>query len=272
MKANFNVTRERHNKLFYKEYENDACVLQFHSHIELYFVDSGSMEFIVNGHRRVLRGGEMSVALSYDSHAYRTPEKSKSSVLIIPVYLAEAFINATKHKKATYPFITDKETVKKIKGYIKDLLSDESNEVISIGLINVILGNVMKSIFFENSETANDMELSSRILSYINEHFKEDITLESLAHEFGYNKSYLSRYFKSSFNIGFNQYISTVRLKNALILMNEKKHSLTHCAFAGGFNSMRTFYRVFENEFNCSPKEYLKNIESYNKAEKILKK
>ena len=124
----------------------------------------------------------------------------------------------------------------------------------------------MKSIFFENTETASDMELSSRILSYVNQQFKDDITLESLAHEFGYNKSYLSRYFKSSFNVGFNQYISTVRLKNALILMNEKKHSLTHCALESGFNSMRTFYRVFENEFNCSPKEYLKNIESYNKA------
>lgn len=272
MKADFNVTRERHNKLFYKEYENDKCVLQFHSHIELYFVDDGAMEFMVNGHRRTLRGGEMSVALSYDSHAYRTPESSKSSVLIIPVYLAEAFIGATKHKKAAYPFITDRETVKKIKGYIKDLLSEDGNEVITLGLINVILGTVMKSIFFENTETASDMELSSRILSYVNQQFKDDITLESLAHEFGYNKSYLSRYFKSSFNVGFNQYISTVRLKNALILMNEKKHSLTHCALESGFNSMRTFYRVFENEFNCSPKEYLKNIESYNKAEKILKK
>ena len=271
MKANFNVIRERHNKLFYKEYENDACVLQFHSHIELYFVDEGAMEFIVNGHRRILYGGEMSVALSYDSHAYKTPDRSKSSVLIIPVYLAEAFINATKHKKAAYHFITDKSTVKKIKGYIKELITDDVNEVISLGLINVILGNVMKSIFFENSETASDMELSSRILSYVNQHFKEDITLESLAHEFGYNKSYLSRYFKSSFNVGFNQYLSTVRLKNALILMNEKKHSLTHCALEGGFNSMRTFYRVFENEFNCSPKEYVKNIDSYNRAEKILK-
>ena len=157
-------------------------------------------------------------------------------------------------------------------GGIKELLSDEGNEVLRLGLINVILGNVMNSIFFENSETANDMELSSRILSYVNQHFKDDIDLDTLAHEFGYNKSYLSRYFKSAFNVGFNQYLSTVRLKNSLILMNEKKHSLTHCALEGGFNSMRTFYRVFENEFNCSPKEYLKNIESYNKAEKVLKK
>ena len=214
----------------------------------------------------------MSVALSYDSHAYRTPEHSRSSVLIIPVYLAEAFINATKHKKAAYPFITDKNTVMKIRTYIKELLAENVNEVIQHGLINVILGTVMDNIFFESSETACDMELSSRILTYVNEHFKEELTLDSLAHEFGYNKSYLSRYFKSSFNIGFNQYLSTLRLKNALILMNEKKHSLTHCALEGGFNSMRTFYRVFENEFNCSPKEYVKNTESYNKAEKVLKK
>ena len=110
MQPIFNIVRERDNKLFYKSYENDKGVLQFHSQIELYFVDEGEMESWVNGHYKLLSSGEMSVALSYDSHAYKTPEHSKSSVLIIPPHICEEFITATKRKKATNPFICDKDT------------------------------------------------------------------------------------------------------------------------------------------------------------------
>jgi len=269
MQAKFNIDRERHNRLFYKEYVCDSCVIQFHSHIELYFVDEGEMDFIVNNHHRTLREGEMSVALSYDTHAYRTPEYSKSSVFIIPIYMCESFVMATKHKKASCPFITDKETGRLIRSYVSDLKRDGVNEIMQIGYIHIILGLIMNNVFFENNSQPVDLELSSRLLFYVNENFKNDISLVTLASEFGYNKSYISRYFKACFGIGFNQYLSAIRLKNALLLMNEKKHSFTHCALESGFSSMRTFYRVFENEFHCSPRDYLSKSESYNALEKI---
>ena len=109
MHAEFGILRERHNKLFYKSYQNDKGAFHFHSQIELYFVDEGEMEVVVNRQRRILKGGEMSVALSFDAHAYKTPEASKSSVLIIPPYICEEFISAIRHKRVTNPFVTDRD-------------------------------------------------------------------------------------------------------------------------------------------------------------------
>ena len=257
MRAEFGIKREKHNKLFYKEYTNDKGIFHFHSQIELYFVDEGEMEVIVNSQRKVLKGGEMSVALSYDAHAYKTPESSKSSVLIIPPYLCEEFISAIKSKRVVRPFICNPETVRKIKGCIAEIKEDNLNEIKLLGYVYVILGIVMENIGFETSETAIDPQLSSRLLFYLDENFKDNITLDSLAAAFGYNPSYLSRYFKSCFHVGINQYLTIIRLKNALMLMHENKHNITYCAMESGFNSMRTFYRVFFNEFQCSPKEYL---------------
>lgn len=271
MQARFNIERERHNRLFYKEYENDSCVLQFHSHIELYFVDGGEMEFLVNGHYRALSSGEMSVALSYDSHAYKTPLSSRSSVLIIPVYMCEHFIEATRKKKVSYPFIVDPETVGRIKECVARLKRDRINEIEQMGYIHVILGIVMDSIFFEDGREAPEPELSTKMLIYVNDNFKNNISLDTLATHFGYTKGYVSRCFSSCFGVGFCQYLSALRLKNALILMNEKKRSITDCAFESGFNSMRTFYRVFYNEFGCSPGEYLDEREKYNLVEKIVR-
>jgi AraC-like DNA-binding protein len=119
----------------------------------------------------------------------------------------------------------------------------------------------MESLSFEPISTSIEQQLSSRILFYVNENYKNDISLGSIAAYFGYNPSYISRYFRSCFNVGLNQYITLVRLKYAIILMTESQNSVTYCAFESGFNSMRTFYRAFYNEFKCTPKEYLGNIE-----------
>ena len=261
MQPKFNIDRERHNQLFYKEYTNDKCVFQFHSHIELYFVEEGQMDFLVGGHHRTLSAGEMSVALSYESHAYKTPQYSKSSVFIIPVYLCEPFVLATRNKKAASPFITDASTVSRIKSCIEELKRNDINEITRMGYIHVILGIVMDCIFSEEPAPPHEVIIPSKMLLYINENFRGDITLETLAAKFGYHKSYVSRYFKQCFQVGFCEYLSAIRLKNALILMHEQKHSITHCAMESGFNSMRTFYRAFHDEFGCSPKDYMDRLE-----------
>jgi len=95
-------------------------------------------------------------------------------------------------------------------------------------------------------------------LIYLNENYKSDLSLSSVAAKFGYNASYVSRLFKNNFNIGFNHYLNVIRLKNAVLLMQENKHSITYCALESGFNSMCTFYRAFYEEFGCKPKDYMK--------------
>ena len=260
MKAEFGIKREQNNHLFYKEYRNDKGVFHFHSQIELYFVDDGEMEICVNSYKKTVKKGEMSISLSYDAHSYKTPEASESSVLIIPTYLCEEFINKIKGKRNVNPFITDKEVVKKIKECISVINTNKENDILLLGYIYVILGIIMENISFKEGGKQLDKELSSKILFFINENFRKNITVLSISKELGYNPSYLSRYFKSCFNIGINQYLGIIRLKNALMLMHEKKHNMTYCALESGFNSMRTFYRAFHNEFNCSPKEYMHEL------------
>ena len=253
----FGIEREKDDSVYFMEYTNDSGKFQFHSQIELYFVDEGEMEVFINDRRRILRGGEMSVALSYDAHGYSTPVFSKSSLLIIPPYVCDEFVSSVRNKKISDPFIRDRETVKKAKHYF-DLLKSAKNEIELKGYIYVILGIVRESLNFEESHEETDPELSSKLLFLINRNYKNDISLKFLAAELGYNENYLSSYFKSCFRTGIKQYINILRLKKALELIHEQKHNITYCAFESGFGSVRTFYRAFYKEFGCSPKEYLK--------------
>ena len=257
MQPRFYIEREKEQDIFYKEYSNGTGYLGFHSPIELYFVNEGQMEVIINDKKKTLSKNQMSVALSFDAHTYKTVNNSKSAVLIIPTYMCEEFITTIKHKRILNPFICDEDAVLKIKEYIKEMGKNGINHIVKQGYIYLILGIVYENLNFVEATESIDPELSSKILFYINENFRKNITLASIATEFGYNQSYISRYFKASFETGLSRYITMVRLKNALILMHEKKHTLTYCALESGFNSMRTFYRVFAEEFKCSPKEYI---------------
>ena len=259
----FGINREKQNHLFYKEYTNTWGTFMFHSQIELHFVLEGEMNAWINNRHRVLKAGEMSVALSFDAHAYRTDGQSSTAMLIIPTYLCEEFIATIKNRRCSTPFILDKEVVAKILSYTREIANaDPANKIKIQGYVYVVLGMLMEHLSFEETDESFDPSFSSRILFYLDEHFKENLTTESIAIALGYSPSYLSRYFKSCFQIGIHQYLTIIRLKHAVMLLNEEKRSVTYCAMESGFNSMRTFYRAFEAEFGCSPGDYLKQIKA----------
>lgn len=264
MQAEFGIAREQQHILYHNEYVNKGSreigKFHFHSQIELYIVTKGEVEVWINDKWTILKEGELSAALSYDAHCYRTPEYSKTGLLIIPTHMCEDFVLATKGKRVSDPFIRDKEAVYKILESFRELRICDDNPIKQKGFIYVILGMIMEHICFEESDRIIDTNLSSRILFYINENYKNDISLDTIAAEFGYNSSYISRYFKSCFNSGVSQYITMIRLKQAVMLMREGKYSITYCALESGFNSIRSFYRAFTSEFNCTPREYLEKF------------
>ena len=121
MHTHFDVERERSNEL-YKEITNDnidgQCHFNFHSQIELYFVDEGEIDACINSERRLLKKNQMAVALSYDAHLFRSIGNSTSSILIIPPDICREFSLAVQNRRVKNPFICDEETVKQIKFFL----------------------------------------------------------------------------------------------------------------------------------------------------------
>ena len=257
MQARFNIERERENKLLIKSYKNDSCLFQFHSQIEIYMVDEGEMELFVGGKLALVGAGQISVAMGYVPHAYKTPGSSVSSVLLIPPHMCEEFVVATRGKRITDPIITDPAVCDEIRRYYSLLKEPGISRIRQVGYINVILGIIMENVELKDEGKQLDADLGSRILFYIDEHFKLGITPATISSHFGYSQSYVSRYFRSCFGITLCKYLTVVKLRNAIMLMHEGKHDVTYCALESGFSSMRTFYRSFRDEFGISPKELM---------------
>lgn len=255
MRAEFHLHREQTNKLTCKKITQPTASYHFHSQIELLLIHSGEVEIWINERREILRSGDLSVALSFDPHSYCTLSPTQATCLIIPIDLCQAFADGARNKRLPSPFIRNQALFEELNRYCEEFLCG-SNEIKRQGSIYMVLGALLEQMQPETEREAADPAPATRILFYINENFQKPLTLSTIASELGYNASYLSRCFKDFFHIGINRYITLMRLRKAVLLMRQKKNIAT-CAFESGFNSIRTFYRAFYEEFQCTPKEYI---------------
>lgn len=100
---------------------------------------------------------------------------------------------------------------------------------------------------------SNDKILS--ILSYLNEHLTEDISIDELSSRFFLSRYYLMHTFKEQTGYTIGNYISTKRLFLARELLAEGT-PVTEVCYACGFRNYSTFLRAYKKSFGESPRDY----------------
>ena len=257
MKAYFHIQREKEDQLEIRRIPNLKINVNvhFHSQIELYIIVSGKVDTLINGNRKTLSAGEIAVSLSNDTHGYRSEDTADVIYMIIPLRMLGDLTHLIKNKHSSSPFINSAsvfETV--LKAY--NGIMDADNELLKRGYLYVILGTVLEEMKLTDKDKTHDLNSEAKMLIYISENYKKKISLSHLSEKFGYNPSYISGYFKKSFGISLTEYLSMLRLREAICLLDSGAHTVTECALESGFGSTRSFYRAFQKEFNCSPKNF----------------
>jgi AraC-like DNA-binding protein len=92
------------------------------------------------------------------------------------------------------------------------------------------------------------------VISYINEHLFENISIESLCKQFYISKSQLNILFKKATNTTVWKYITTKRLISARHLLYNGMSAYEAC-IQSGFKDYSTFYRRYKDFFGTSPQE-----------------
>ena len=94
------------------------------------------------------------------------------------------------------------------------------------------------------------------LLDYIEHNLSECITLDSLAQQAHFDKSYLIARFKESMGTSPMRYVSHLRIERAKVLLATTDDSITQIAQAVGFSSIHYFSRFFKEKEGLSPVEY----------------
>lgn len=98
------------------------------------------------------------------------------------------------------------------------------------------------------------------VLTYIEEHFAEDITVEELAGRIPLSKSYFMNCFKKATGMATIEYITQMRIKHACEQLVESDKTIMQIAFESGFRNLSNFNRLFKKNVGYSPADYKKRI------------
>ena len=106
-----------------------------------------------------------------------------------------------------------------------------------------------------NTRTAN---LIKGVTTFIEEHYKDKITLEILAEHANISVYHLSHIFKQSTGQTPIEYLNQYRLIMSADMLKSSDYSIMQIAFECGYNNVSYFNRAFKAKYGITPKEYRK--------------
>ncbi len=96
------------------------------------------------------------------------------------------------------------------------------------------------------------------ILKYIHHHYREELYLEKVANHFNMKPKYFSYYFKREYEIGFNEYLTQLRIEEAKRLLHNSTLSIGEIGQQIGYQNQVTFNAAFKKHTGISPTSYRK--------------
>lgn len=94
------------------------------------------------------------------------------------------------------------------------------------------------------------------VQEYLNNNFKETLTLKSVAAHFYTDMYYLSTKFKEIIGYSFKQYLTNLRLSYAKYLLVTTDNTISSICSACGYNDPANFIRAFTSIEKLSPTKY----------------
>ncbi len=112
--------------------------------------------------------------------------------------------------------------------------------------------------FNQTDEDEYNKNIIKNVLDYIETHYYEKLTLDTIAHTAHLSKRQFTRIFKKVTGITFVEYLNNIRIKKAQEMLSTSNNEIIYVCFETGFNDLSYFYRLFKKYTGLTPKEYLK--------------
>lgn len=108
--------------------------------------------------------------------------------------------------------------------------------------------------------------LLKHIITYINGHYNQKMTLKQISKEFAVSEGYFCRFFKSNFHMTFTDYLLGVRMRAAEHLLLETDDTMEEIAMKTGFSDSNYFTICFKKIYQDTPTSYRKKGQNFNKT------
>ena len=249
--------RDEEEKLQYmnsEKKENTVFATHFHESTEIVYLEKGEIETTVNGIAFTARSGDAVFVNRFDLHSYKSYKGTVTHVFIMGKKISEPFFRGS---HICFPtLLKDKAANTEIFGTVLNLIKYAGSETTDTGIACLLFGLLLKFYSPVKSDEKKETHIVRQIVEYIDVHYSENITLNSLSSEFGYSANYFSKLFNQYLGMHLRDYLNTLRAyKVKSILENDATHriTVTEAYTKCGFDSQSTFYRSYNKAYGKSP-------------------
>lgn len=236
--------------------------LHLHQYLELVRIERGRVEMQIGPEKYLLQQGDLALIfpnIPHDYHVLSGPSGTELHILnCYPTYLplyTSALMNSypqnpVLHAEEIHPDILYAEK------RLYEIRQDDYDQTLISSLLSLMLSRIFPMFTLSDIKEAPQGGISNEIITYIGKHFREDISLSTIAKHFGIGKCTLSRIFSNVLKVSFSTYINSLRLDYAEHLLMSTDLGMMEVAIECGYHNQQTFYRLFKSHHNCTPKEY----------------
>lgn len=236
-----------------------ASAPHIHDCAELFFVTGGHGSLRIQDASLPVSAGDLIVVNAGVSHTEMSQAEDPMQYVVLGVAGLEALSGEDGYTRM-HGFAQQRQAA----GCLDMLLSEAAGSqngyaAICHDLLHIILLLILRQRemgLLPAPRVAKATRECSLVRRYIDDHFKESITLEQLAAVAHLNKFYLSHAFQREFGVSPIRYLTQRRIQESRFLLAETDHSLSHIAQVLGFSSLSYFSQCFRRSEGVSPKEY----------------
>lgn len=249
-----------------------SCHFAWHKAVELLTVLKGNTEIYLEGERYFLGEGDMFLVNSNCCHSIISqdtdnimlaleisPDYFCKHYFMLPEGSVENLINKNRRNTVFYA---------KIRYFLAEIvrhaMKDTSlDEIIARDYMSVLFSELIQELpgggrRHISRQTDKRQEAIEKAIKYIDEHYADKLTLMDVAEYVRYNKTYLSTVFKKHTGVSFKEYLSRVRLRNAIPELSNMGCSIELIALESGFMDSKTFVQLLKKYCGKTPQEYRK--------------
>ena len=164
-----------------------------------------------------------------------------------------------------YPFLCRVKCEIQEKEYDFSFLQDGIKVIGSAESVEEIVQYLTKSFSLLTRQNHQDTEeryqhVVKRITEYLNEHYMENLTLDSIADEFHMSRTYVSRLLRRYAGKSFLKILVDIRMEEARKMILEGKYKMYEIAERVGYNDFSYFIQAFKKKYGVTPNEYRHSV------------
>lgn len=233
----------------------------------LMYIQNGTM--ILNCGDKPQTVGKNSFVLldCYKPHGYSTETGYECLWLHFDGVLARDYYEAIVSQLGNVFSMQDPFAVcRKLSAILKIFLD---NKTVREPLLSKYITDILTELLLFNPDKSlgkGYADMAEQVITYINEHSSEDISVERLAEMSGLSPYYFIRVFKKETGYTPHEYLINRRMASARYLLKCTALSIKEICFNTGFSSESVFCNAFKKQHNMTPQAYR---ESGSLGEKI---